>query len=187
MCHSPRPSPSLFFLLVPIVKEHGSVNLNPFPASCLYESRGQQSRPRLALALFQVSRVSCDFISKSKRLATALVPLGNALYHCLWIRLKAYSPLVDFNWPGERKKKKKIKLTSAHRVVLSDYIIHFYFYTYLDAFKILNMGKYISTKIWKRANKNVTIINWNTVLQISNILTCLTPTITYKNIPGFML
>ena len=29
-----------------------SVNLNPFPASCLYESRGQQARPRLALVLF---------------------------------------------------------------------------------------------------------------------------------------
>ena len=28
------------------------MNLNPFPASCLYESRGQQARPRLALALF---------------------------------------------------------------------------------------------------------------------------------------
>ena len=53
MCHSPRPlPPPFFFLLVPIVKEHRSVNLNPFPASCLYESRGQQARPRLALALF---------------------------------------------------------------------------------------------------------------------------------------
>ena len=39
-------------LKLPIVKEQGSVNLNPVPASCLYESRGQQARPRLALALF---------------------------------------------------------------------------------------------------------------------------------------
>ena len=35
-----------------MIKEQGSVNLIPFPASCLYESCGQQARPRLALALF---------------------------------------------------------------------------------------------------------------------------------------
>ena len=42
----------MHFKELPIIKEQGSVNLNPFPASCLYESRGQQARPRLALALF---------------------------------------------------------------------------------------------------------------------------------------
>ena len=36
--------------------------LNPFPASCLYESRGQQARPRLALALFVILSIQLYFI-----------------------------------------------------------------------------------------------------------------------------
>ena len=56
---SPPPPQCFFFVCVlsaksPVlyIDDQGSVNLNPFPASCLYESRGQQARPRLALALF---------------------------------------------------------------------------------------------------------------------------------------
>ena len=45
----------MHFKELPIIKEQWSVNLNPFPASCLYESRGQQARPRLALALLNLT------------------------------------------------------------------------------------------------------------------------------------
>ena len=62
---------------LPIVKEQGSVNLIPFPASCLYESCGQQARPRVALALYVCVIHYSVITTKVAYTFTLIVPKGN--------------------------------------------------------------------------------------------------------------